>query len=425
MLEDDDVTLNNPTSGSYDNRNAGTGKTVSVNGLALSGESASNYFVNTSASGAIGTIDAKALTASLTGSVTKTYDGTTAASLAANNYALGGVIAGDTVTLNNPTAGSYANRNAGTGKIVNVGGLALGGTDAGNYIVNAAASAAIGTINAKALTAALAGTVSKTYDGTNAATLAANNYTLSGVVAGDAVTLNNPTAGSYANRNAGTGKTVSVAGLALNGGDAGNYTVNSAASGAIGTINAKALVLAALTDTKTYDGTTLSTKTGTATGLVAGDSVSTLTQSFDSRNAGSRTLALNAGFTISDGNGGANYAVTTTTAAGTIDPKALTASLAGTVSKIYDGTTAASLTAANYALTGVIAGDSGRAQQPDLGQLRQSQRRHRQDRDRQRARAGRHRRQQLFRRGQHQRRDRHDRSQGADRVADRHRVEDL
>jgi hypothetical protein len=58
-------------------------------------------------------------------------------------------------------------------------------------------------------------------------------------------------------------------------------------------------------------------------GLQTGDSV-TAAQSFDNKNAGARSLAVNSGFIVSDANGGANYTVTTNTAAGTIDPKALT-----------------------------------------------------------------------------------------------------
>ncbi|WP_267383148.1 YDG domain-containing protein, partial [Sphingomonas sp. GC_Shp_6] len=46
----DAVALNNPTSGSYDTKNVGTAKTVSVGNLALTGGDASNYTVNTDAS---------------------------------------------------------------------------------------------------------------------------------------------------------------------------------------------------------------------------------------------------------------------------------------------------------------------------------------------------------------------------------------
>ena len=74
-------------------------------------------------------------------------------------------------------------------------------------------------VNTKTLTVTLTGTVDKTYDGTITATLAAGNYDLSGVLAGDSgnITLNDPTAGSYDTADVGTNKTVSVSGLALSG----------------------------------------------------------------------------------------------------------------------------------------------------------------------------------------------------------------
>ena len=64
---------------------------------------------------------------------------------------------------------------------------------------------------------ALVGSVSKTYDGTVAATLTDANYSLSGVVNGDDVILDTVTQGAYDNRNAGAGKLVSVTGLGLSG----------------------------------------------------------------------------------------------------------------------------------------------------------------------------------------------------------------
>ena len=64
-------------------------------------------------------------------------------------------------------------------------------------------SANIGTITPATLTARLTGTVGKVYDGTTAATLTAANYTLSGVIGGDSVSLNDPTAGTFATANVG------------------------------------------------------------------------------------------------------------------------------------------------------------------------------------------------------------------------------
>ena len=206
------------------------------------------------ASAAIGTINAATLTAGLTGTITKTYDGTNTAILGAGNYTLSGTVYGnDVVALNNPTSGLYSDANAGTTKIVGVSGLTL--SNANYVLATPTASAAIGTINAATLTAGLTGTVSKTYDGTATATLGAGNYVLTGTVYGnDAVALNNPTSGLYSDANAGTTKTVGVSGLTLSN---ANYVLAApTASAAIGTINAATLT-AGLTGTvsKTYDGT--------------------------------------------------------------------------------------------------------------------------------------------------------------------------
>jgi hypothetical protein len=271
----DVITLNNPASGTFDSKNVGTGKTVSAAGLALGGAKAGNYVLaSTSASGAIGTITAATLTASLTGTVSKTYDGTAVAALAAANYGLQGVIGGDAVTLNNPVAGTYDSKNVGTAKTVSVSGLTLGGAGAGNYVLaSGSVAGAIGAINPAVLNAGLTGTVSKTYDGTAAASLAAGNYTLSGVVTGESVTLNNPAGGSFDNANAGSGKAVSVTGLAISGPGSTNYTLfSSGASANIGLISPKSVTYS-VADTSSNFGIAPVLGAATLTGVLAADTV--------------------------------------------------------------------------------------------------------------------------------------------------------
>ena len=95
---------------------------------------------------------AKQITASLTGSVDKTYDATRNATLSSGNYSLSGVIGSDSAQLNNPTSGLFDDKNAGTGKIVFVFGLGLSGVDAGNYtLASTSVSGSIGQIEAKGL----------------------------------------------------------------------------------------------------------------------------------------------------------------------------------------------------------------------------------------------------------------------------------
>ena len=240
VVSGESVSLNNPVSGTYDTKNAGTGKTVTVGGLQLNGADSGNYvLVANTLSGNIGIVTARSLTASLIATAQKTYDGSATATLTGANYQLSNVVSGDSVALNNPAAGSYDTKNVGTGKSVSVGGLALAGADQGNYVLAATSvSANIGVITAAQLTASLTGTVQKTFDGTTTATLAPANYQLSGVFAGDNAVLNNPAAGSYDTNNVGTGKVVTVRGLAIGGVDSGNYALASATiSAAVGVIN--------------------------------------------------------------------------------------------------------------------------------------------------------------------------------------------
>ncbi|HEU5047882.1 MAG TPA: YDG domain-containing protein [Rickettsiales bacterium] len=375
----DTVNLNNPASGTYDTKNVGTGKTVSVTGLSISGTDAGNYTLSsTSTSGAVGQIDAKSLTASLTGSVTKTYDGTTAATLASGNYSLTGIVGGDTVNLNNPASGTYDTKNAGTGKTVSVTGLSISGADVGNYTLSSTStSGTVGQINAKSLTASLTGSVSKTYDGTTAATLASGNYSLAGIIGGDTVNLNNPASGTYDTKNVGTGKTVTVTGLSISGTDAGNYTLSSTStSGAVGQINAKSLT-ASLTGsvTKTYDSTTAATLASgnySLSGVVGGDTVNLnnpTSGTYDTKNAGTGKTVSVTGLSISGTDAG-NYTLSSTStsgAVGQINAKSLSASLTGSVTKTYDGTTAATLGSGNYSLTGIIGGDTVNLNNPASG----------------------------------------------------------
>ena len=111
---------------------------------------------------------------------------------------------------------------------------------------------------------------------------------------------------------------------AATGAGLGNYTI-SYANGSL-TITPAALTLNAVTATKMYDGTILSTGTVGVVGLVGGDTVTGLGQSYASKNvlgANGSTLGINAGYVVNDGNGGANYTVTSNTARGTITPASL------------------------------------------------------------------------------------------------------
>ncbi|HUP03866.1 MAG TPA: YDG domain-containing protein, partial [Bryobacteraceae bacterium] len=78
------------------------------------------------------------------------------------------------------------------------------------------------------------------------------------------------------------------------------------------TITPAPLTIAAVANTKVYDGTTSAAATPAVSGLQTGDTVTSLAETYDTRNVGtSKTLTVTA-YTINDGNGGNNYTLTKT-----------------------------------------------------------------------------------------------------------------
>jgi hypothetical protein len=111
--------------------------------------------------------------------------------------------------------------------------------------------------------------------------------------------------------------------FAYYGGDNNNAAGQSGAVTQV--VNKKALYIRAITNTKVYDGNTNAAPVPVVTGLMGSDTVTGLTETFDTPHAGTgKTLSV-ATYTVSDGNFGNNYAVTTVTnVTGEIDPAPLT-----------------------------------------------------------------------------------------------------
>ncbi len=170
------------------------------------------------------------------------------------------------------------------------------------------------TISKAPLTVSASGLTpnNKTYDGTTAATLVLGSPSLVGVIGTDDVSLVTASAsGAFTNENVGTAKTVNISGLTLGGLDAGNYTLSQPTRTA--NISARSITVTAVTDTKTYDGTTSSSGTPTlsvGTPLAAGDSAA-WNQSFDTKNVGASKTLTPYGV-VDDGNSGLNYDYTFT-----------------------------------------------------------------------------------------------------------------
>src|SRR5206468_4228212 len=208
---------------SFANKNAGTAKSVSVSGIAVTGTDASNYTAN---------ITARALAVSATG-VNKVYGGTTTATVTLTDDRA----SGDSLNTSYTNA-SFADKNVGTGKPVSVSGIAVTGTDASNYTFNPTANTTADIT--KATVTALITADSKIYDATTAATIASRS--LSGVIGSDDVSLSGGTA-AFASKTAGTAKTVTATGLSLSGADLANYQLASSTATTTADITARALLV--------------------------------------------------------------------------------------------------------------------------------------------------------------------------------------
>jgi hypothetical protein len=247
------------------------------------------------------------------------------------------------------TSASFADKNVGSGKTVSVSGISVTGTDAGNYTFNITATT-LANITARPLTVTATGT-SRTYDGTTAAAVTLSDNRISG----DLVT-DNFTSASFSDKNAGTGKTITVTGISLSGPDAGNYSLASTTTTTTADITPMHLTVNAVSDNKVYDATTSSSQTPSITvGSIAPGDSGNFTQAFDSKNAGARTLIATG--SVADGNGGNNYVVIFVSATGSITQRPLTISATGN-NKIYDGTTVATVTLSDNHLAGDSVTDS-------------------------------------------------------------------
>ena len=363
------VTLNDPTTGTYDNPNAGTGKNVTVTGLALVGDPTliANFSIPSMVSGAIGTITAKQITAVLNGTITKVYDGTTTATLG-SNYQLTGLVLSDVGSVSlSASAGHYDTKDVANSpnKTVTFTDF-LSGAKASDYsLASNTISGNVGAITPKAISAIiLTGTIEKTYDGGNIATLG-NHYSLAGLVTADqsAVTLH-ATTGVYDTKDVGSGKTVTFTGLTLTGAASMDYTIPGTATGAVGKIDPKTITAAVSgTITKTYDGNTTATLGGNYTfggGVFGGDTV-TLTGvgTYDTKNVGTGKMVRFNNLALG-GAQASDYVLSTTSmtgaAVGVITPATVSITLTSVV-KTYDATTTATLTAGEYTVTGMVAGD--------------------------------------------------------------------
>ncbi len=350
----------------FTDKNAATGKTVNVGGIAVSGADAANYTLQNTSTSTTATINKADLTVSGITAANKEYDQGVVATL--TGTAAVTALQGDTVTLGGTGSATFADKHVGTAKAVTTTGYTLSGTDASNY--NLLTPTLHADITPKALTISGITAVNKVYDGNATAAVSTSGVVQTGLIAGDVVTV--AATGNFRNsantandKNVADGKTVQLV-ASYTGADRDNYTITDQAT-TTANITPKALTISGITAAnKVYDGNataTISTSSVIKTGLVGTDDVTvTATGNFrnsgntaDDKNVGTKTVQLTSSYAGVDR---ANYTITDqTTTTADITPKSLTIAGITAADKVYDGHATATISTGGVIKTGLVSGD--------------------------------------------------------------------
>jgi len=408
--------------GGYNQSDAGTGLTVTAptSSAAYSILNGAvpvyGYTVNGTASLGTGAINPATLTISIVGpsvnaganSLSKVYDGTNAATLNSSNYLVSGLVAGQTITVNQPSQVGYGTINgnsitpivdvnteggtiaAGGGGPVQISAIftstnfaAGSGTKLSNY--NLAGLTAAGTGAITQAPVYLSGVVAqnKTYNASSNDPLDVSNASIYGIVNGDSVVLDTSIGvGSFADANAGSGKTVALSGFTLSGNatKVADYNLILPTNLTASIAKAQLQVYGATVGNKTYDGSTATTAgelnlgAATFTGTQGGDSLkldqTNVVGNFSQSDVGNNLAVRVNGLAVenSDGSANNNYVVSSVqggtsgapvTLAANITPATLTIAFNPSVSpdKVYDGTDYATLNGGDFTVTGAVGGE--------------------------------------------------------------------
>ena len=144
--------------------------------------------------------------------VVKQYNATTLATISPSNYSLAGVIDNDTVTLNDPATGTFSDKNVATNKTITIDGLTETAMDGsarvyGYQLASTLVAPGAGTITPAPVIAVTSASNKVYFDGTR---VAAATTALSGVFAGDNVSLAGLDSYTFAQKDVGNGIAVSI-----------------------------------------------------------------------------------------------------------------------------------------------------------------------------------------------------------------------
>lgn len=221
-LRDDRVVGDNISvsyTASFNNKNVGIAKTVTVSGMAINGNDAANYTLAANAVDAFANISRANLRVRANPN-SKNYDGTATANV---SLALDSVLLGDAVSATYATA-VFDDKNVGNGKTVTVSGISINGTDAPNYNLIATSVDTFANIS-PATVILTASNQSKNVQGY--LNLGNTAFTATGLLQGDNITsvtlLSNNLPYSPTTDNIGT---YAIVPSAAQGSGLGNYAIN-------------------------------------------------------------------------------------------------------------------------------------------------------------------------------------------------------
>jgi hypothetical protein len=215
VLSEDDVNLTGGTA-TFNDKNVGEGKTVTLTGASLSGSDADNYILDSVAT-TNAEINKRRIGVGPISGQFKVYgdaDPTLTYTVEGLGLALGDSFTGELSRFPGESVGFYE---------IRLGTLAINDGNVGNNYNLWFGIEVEFEIKAKHITGSFTAD-DKVYDGKTAATVIARS--LSGALSGDDVSLVGGTA-TFSDKNVGTDKTVTLSGASLSGADVGNYVLDS------------------------------------------------------------------------------------------------------------------------------------------------------------------------------------------------------
>ncbi|MBX3669693.1 MAG: hypothetical protein KF778_14930, partial [Rhodocyclaceae bacterium] len=247
------------------------------------------------------------------------YDGTTAAPAGFSpTYSFAGLVSGDTGASLTDSGAAYDSKDVASASKVTVSGVNItsitgsNGSSAGDYVLDATAKDVAASITRKTVSVTGLAANSKTYDGVADASIA-NWGAVSTGIGSETLVLGHGLA-TFADANAGVGKTVTATGYGLsngsNGGEAGNYQLASTAATATADIAKAPLTVIANNDAKFVTQTDAPGYNGASySGLVHGETSSVLggTLSIVRSNSGTELVGTYSGVLQPAGLTAANY----------------------------------------------------------------------------------------------------------------------